>query len=186
MAAINELLPTLDRFTENIRDAKFKRQLTIEKLVELTGLSVSTVTKIVTGKQTDPKISTAAAMCYTLGLSLDELCGLAPSAPPDEELQNRVHDLELKNACKSGQIKELRARIAATHPLVYSLCAICIALLVALIAYLLGDFQHENIGLIQSGVLSKAAWALVSLIAVALGNTAALIWMICRRRKEQP
>lgn len=188
MSAIQELSPILDQFTERVRQAKDDQHLTIDGIADDSGLSSSTVTKIISGTQGDPKLSSAAAICRVLGLSIDELCGLSAPVPPDEELSARVHDLELANAELRGVDKIRLENIAMQKSILISALA-CFALSIvtslALLAYLIGDAMHENIGLIQYGELSKPAIAAIIVIAAALINAALLAYRIYKHGRTK-
>lgn len=184
MSAIQELTPFLERFTEHIRNAKDEKRFTIDSIVELSGLSVSTVTKVVSGAQNDPKLSTAAAICQVLALSLDEVTGVVPPVPPSEALLQHIHELELQGATKDGQLTEAHARLKSIQPLVYCLCSLCIVLTMCTTAYLLGDSQHPEIGLIRFGEVSAPAWFLIGVIVASVGTTALLVYRVLRQKKE--
>lgn len=186
MSAIQKLSPHLDQFTARIRQAKDDCRLTLDGIADQSGLSASTVSKVVSGTQRDPKLSVAAAFCAVLGLSLDELCGLAAPAQPDEELARRVHALELENAELHGADRAHLESLAAQRPiLIGAVASFALSMLttLALLAYLIGDAMHTNVGLIQNGDLSAPAWAAVLLIVAALGNAAVLIYRIVRHRR---
>lgn len=188
MSAIQELSPFLDQFTEKIRQAKEKQRLTIDNIVEQSGVSVSTVTKIVSGAQPDPKFSATAAICQTLGLSLDEVAGIVTAPPENDELLARIHELELREAEKDGQLEELRTRLKAIHPLVYGMCVLCVALSMAVAAYLFGDAQYPEIGLIRWGEVSGPAWALIGIIVLSVAVMVMLVYQVTHpkvRRKDE-
>lgn len=184
MSAIQELSPFLSQFTDRIRQAKDEQHLTIDVIVEKSGVSVSNVTKIVSGSQSDPRLSNAAAICQTLNLSLDEVVGLVPPAPADTELAAQLLESHLREAGKDGQILELHDRLKAILPLVYGLCAMCIVLAMCLTVYLLGDAQYPDIGLIQWGEISAPAWTLIGIIVLSVCTTALLVYRVTHSRKE--
>lgn len=178
MSAIQELSPFLSQFTDRIRQAKDEQHLTIDVIVEKSGVSVSNVTKIVSGSQSDPRLSNAAAICQTLNLSLDEVTGLVPPAPADTELAAQLLESQLREANKDGQLIELHARLKAILPLVYSLCGLCIMLAMGLTVYLLGDSQYPDVGLIKWGEISGPAWVLICIIVASVGTTALLVYRV--------
>lgn len=184
MSAIQKVTPYIEQFQRKIREAKESHHLTIEQLSEQSGVPASVVGRISSGAHPDPKLINAAALCDVLGLSLDELCGLAPAAQSDEALLARVHELEMKEAGKDGQILELHDRLKAILPLVYGLCAMCIVLAMCLAVYLLGDAQYPDIGLIQWGEISAPAWTLIGIIVLSVGTTALLVYRVTHSRKE--
>lgn len=173
MSAIQKVAPHIEHFQEKIREAKETHHLTIDQLADRSGVPSSVVARISSGAHPDPKLINAAALCAVLGLSLDELCGLATPQPPDEALTHRVHDLEIENE-HLRTVDEMRlAGIVAQKPILYGLFSyfvISIITTLALLAYLIGDAMHVDVGLIQNGVLSKPAIAAVILIVAAFGN----------------
>lgn len=189
MPEIQKLSPHLDQFTDCVRQAKDEQHLTLEILSDQTGLSISTVTKIISGVQRDPKLSVAAALCGALGLSLDRLCGLATPQPADAELSERYHALELENAELRGVDRTRLESIASQRPIILgALVSFVMSILttVALAAYLVGDAMHVNIGLIKGGELSGPAIAIIILIVIATGNAIQLGFRLYRYRKVKP
>lgn len=186
MSAIQLLSPTLDHFTEQIRQAKDDKHLTLDNIAESSGLSASTVTKVVSGVQRDPKLSVAAALCSALGLSLDVLCGLAAPQPADAELAAKYRALELENAELRGVDRTRLENMASQRPILLGALAsfvLSILTTLALAAYLVGDAMHVNVGLIKYGELSAPAVALILLIVAAAGNAALLAYRLYKHRK---
>lgn len=64
-------------FIKKIKAEKSKRKWTNEALSEASGVSVGTLNKVLSGDSADPKLSTAAAICRALSLSLDDACDLS-------------------------------------------------------------------------------------------------------------
>lgn len=182
MSAIQDISTRLDAFPSLIRGAKQSQGLTIDQLADRSGVSASTISKITTGVQMDPKLSSAAALCLALGLSMDDALGLVKATGSEAQLQQRVHDLELDNAQLSAEADSLRAvsaiqtdRVAALKTSSYFLGALCLTLAFLLTGYLVGDAQYPNIGLVQQGALSPLGWLIVAIIAVAISATAVLV-----------
>lgn len=191
MSAIQQITPRVGELNAQVRQAKTAGGHTNQSLADASGVSLSTLSKFLSGATSDPKLSDAAALAMTLGLSLDALCGL--SAPPesDADLTRRVHELELDNARLAGEVERLRAvgliqgdSLSAQRPLIYGMGVLCIVLAFALSAYLIADAQHPSIGLIQWGDLSLAAWALVILIACSTTTTVLLIYRVYRHGRR--
>lgn len=185
MSAIQEAAQKTTEFYTKIKQAKNAAGYTNQSLADASGLSLSTVAKILSGASGDLKLPDAVALALTLGLSLDELCGLIPPVPADEALLARVHELELESAAKDGQITELRTRLKAIHPLVYGLCALCVTLAMALAAYLLGDSQYPEIGLIRWGEITAPAWILIGIIVASVVVTVLLVCQVTHPRRHK-
>lgn len=71
--------------TENIgarlRDARMQRGLSLRSVAQALGVSASLISQVETGK-TQPSVSTLYAMVNHLGVSMDELLGVTPTAAP--------------------------------------------------------------------------------------------------------
>lgn len=185
MSAIQEVSENVEKFQAKVKEAKEAQHLTIEQLSERSGVPFSVIGRISSGAHPDPKLTNAAALALSLGLSLDELCGLVPPVPADETLLARVRELELENVAHETQVAELRTRIKAIHPLVYGLCVLCITLAMALAVYLLGDSQYPEIGLIRWGEITGPAWALIGVIIASVVVTVLLVWQVTHPRRKK-
>lgn len=98
MSAIQELAPFIGAYHGKIRNAKDHSGMTLEELSEKSGVSFSTVSRLYAGTQADPRLYNSAAICKTLGLSLDELFGLENPVGSPEKLTKQIHHVELENA----------------------------------------------------------------------------------------
>lgn len=185
MSAIQEVSENVEKFQAKVKEAKEAQHLTIEQLSERSGVPFSVIGRISSGAHPDPKLINAAALALALGLSLDELCGLAPPTPPDEAVLARNRELELESAKKDGIIEAMETRLKAIHPLVYGLCALCIMLAMALAVYLLGDSQYPEIGLIRFGEITGPAWALIGIIVASVVVTVLLVWQVTHPRRKK-
>ena len=76
MSAIQELQPYCDAFQGRIREAKDSKGYTLQRLIDESGVPKSAVNNISAGKQVNPLLYNAAALCKVLDLSLDDLFGL--------------------------------------------------------------------------------------------------------------
>lgn len=76
MSAIQDLAPFIGAYQGKIRRAKDASGMTLEELSNESGVSFSAVSRLYAGTQADPRLYNSAALCKTLGLSLDELFGL--------------------------------------------------------------------------------------------------------------
>ena len=180
MTAYQELYPKFESYPEAVKQAKRIKGLSINALVEASGVSYSSVSRLCDGTQLDPKLPNSVALCKVLGLSMDEIFGLSASEASAEELQAKLHAAELENAHLSEENKRLREvsrirteQLAARRPVIYILLALCAVLSCALIAYFFIDASIQDAGLIRSGNLSFLAWLLIGLVLAAI---AACIW----------
>lgn len=81
-------------------------KLTYRQLAELTGISESTVSRILTG-QVEPKYADMAAIAKVVGASLNDIAGIVQ--PEDEE----INELRLKVREQDAEIRSQAAAIAS-------------------------------------------------------------------------
>lgn len=167
MAAFQQLQPYFDSYNGKITAARNKKGLSIVDLSDQAGVSYSSVATQSAGKADNPKLFEQAAVADVLNLSLDELCGLRPPADVSD-LMSRIHDLELDNARKDGEIcrlnavaaggrqhaGDLAARIRSLRSLVLALAGFCTLLVMVVIGYMIFDAHILTAGLFQSAGLS--------------------------------
>lgn len=167
MAAFQQLQPYFDSYNGKITAARNKKGLSIVDLSDQAGVSYSSVATQSAGKADNPKLFEQAAVADVLNLSLDELCGLRPPADVSA-LMSRIHDLELDNARKDGEIDrlnavaaggrqhagDLAARIRSLRSLVLALAGFCTLLVMVVIGYMIFDAHILTAGLFQSAGLS--------------------------------
>lgn len=183
MSSIQEMAGHIEKFPQKLKYAKEDQHLTNAQVSEMSGISISTVNKLLGGVQSDPKLYNAAAICKALGLSMDDLFGLSHSEDSPDELTRKLHETELDCVRLRGENERLKEvnqirkeQLNARKPVTYMLLGLCAVLALALVAYLLVDANIEDAGLIQFGQLSAAAWGLVALLvaAVAAGTWAVI------------
>ena len=163
MSAIQDLAPFIGAYQGKIRRAKDASGMTLEELSNESGVSFSAVSRLYAGTQADPRLYNSAALCKTLGLSLDELFGLENAK------------LEATAAVQSAQIK-------STHTMCYVLALFCMLLSFSLIACLVTDAQSRSAGLIRDGDLSVAAWVCIALIVGSALASAITFYAIRKER----
>lgn len=186
MSAISEIYPHIEAFSAKIKHEKNTKDFTNQTLSDASGVSPSTIGKLLSGTTSDPKLSDAAALCAVLGLSLDTLCGLSAQRPPDEELQAKYHDLEIENAELRGTDKARLESLTAQKAIFSGLLVffvISAATTLALVAYIIGDAMHPTVGLIQYGELSAPAWAAVILVVAGIANAVVTGYRIYKSRR---
>lgn len=190
MSAIQDLETNITDFPGRIRAAKDACHYTIEELADLSGVSYSAVARLVSGTQADPKLYNSAALCRTLGLSLDELFALAPPSGTDAELIQRAHEAELAAAAARGESDALRATFEGTRAYALRqarstviLAALCALLSLVVLGYLIFDHTLIGAGLILNGQLTPLAWMLVVLLIAALSVAGRAVF---HAREHQP
>lgn len=185
MTAFQRLQPYFDSYNSKITAARNAQKLSIVDLAEQAGVSYSSVATQSAGKADNPKIFEQAAEAYVLGLSLDELCGLRPPADVTE-LTSQIHNLELDNAHKDGEIGRLNAvsdsdrqhnddlvgRIKSLRSLVLALAGFCTLLVMVVIGYMIFDAHIFTAGLFHSAGMSVFAVLLALLLLAAVAAIA--------------
>lgn len=168
MTPYQRLIPFFDSYNRKVTDARNDLRLSLAELSEQSGVSYSAVATQSADTAQNPKLFEQAAICDTLGLSLDELCGLCPASD-----LAAVHELEMDNVRQAGDVKRLeevnamlKAQLASRRPVVYALLAVCALLLVCLISYMVWDAQLVTAGLFQSAG-SSVLVVIFGLIVVA-------------------
>ena len=185
MSAIQELEPYISAYQGRFRKAKDASGMTLEELAERSGVSDSAVKRLYAGTQSDPKLYYSAALCKTLGLSLDEMFGLEQPTDSPSELQERNHKLELENVRLTAANEAQRAQIRSTHAICYLLAFFCAVLAFSLIVYLVIDSQITDAGIIRGGQLSLLAWLFIALIVLSILAAGFTILRIVRKERKE-
>ena len=168
MSAIQELQPYCDAFQGRIREAKDSKGYTLQRLIDESGVPKSAVNNISAGKQVNPLLYNAAALCKVLGLSLDELFGLEkPVDSPEGQLQ-RIHELELDNTRLTAVDGQKDKRLKTARIIVGALTSVSVLLLLVVIVYMVLDAHILNTGLFRSVGVSVFFVFLVLLVISAL------------------
>lgn len=182
---MEKLQPFFDAYSQKIRQRRNDLGMTAKTLSEKSGVPYSNICRVDSGTQANPLLYNAAATADTLGLSLDELCGLPRPVASSDELKERNNKLEIENARLLATNDAQRAQIKSTHTICYVLLFISAMLAVSLVAYLVIDAQIKNAGLIHGGTLSALAWAFIALIAASVIFGGIVILRIIRRENRE-
>ena len=168
MTPYQRLIPFFDSYNRKVTDARNDLRLSLTELSEQSGVSYSAIATQSADTAPNPKLFEQAAICDTLNLSLDELCGLCPASD-----LAAVHELEMDNVRQAGDVKRLeevnamlKSQLASRRPVICALLAVCALLLVCLISYMVWDAQLVTAGLFQSA-RSSALAVIFGLIVVA-------------------
>ena len=176
MSAIQELQPYCDAFQRRIREAKDSKGYTLQRLIDESGVPKSAVNNISAGKQVNPLLYNAAALCKVLGLSLDELFGLEkPVDSPEGQLQ-RIHELEINNTRLTAVDEQKDKRLETARVVIGVLAAVSTLLLLTVIGYMIFDAHILIAGLFRSVGVSVFALFLALLVLAAL---AAVVTALC-------
>lgn len=181
MSAIQELQPYCDAFQRRIREAKDSKGYTLQRLIDESGVPKSAVNNISAGKQVNPLLYNAAALCKVLGLSLDELFGLEkPVDSPEGQLQ-RIHELEINNTRLTAVDEQKDKRLETARVVIGVLAAVSTLLLLTVIGYMIFDAHILIAGLFRSVGVSVFAVFLALLVLAALAAVVTALRFLFRK-----
>lgn len=182
MSAIQDLQPYIEAYPKHIREARDKQGMTLQRLIAESGVSKSAINNLSAGTQVHPKLFDAAAVCKVLGLSLDDMFGLAKPCDTPEGMQLRIHELELENVHLNDEVKHNADMDRVKNTVIYALTGLCALLVVVVIAYMVFDAHILDAGLFQSAGLSVFA---VLLVIVLLGALYAIVYAMRTVRRKK-
>ena len=184
MTSMEKLAPYFEAYSEKVKRRRNEVGMTISALSDKSGVPYSNVSRVNSGVQANPLLYNEAAIADTLGLSLDDLCGLDHAAGSQSELQERNYTLEIDNAKLTATTKAQAAQIRSIHAVCYVLVFFCLVLAMSLVVYLVIDSQVTDAGIIRGGKLSIMAWALIGLIVAAVIAAGVTISHIIRKESK--
>lgn len=184
MTSMEKLAPFFEAYSEKVKRRRNEVGMTISALSERSGVPYSNVSRVNSGVQANPLLYNEAAIADTLGLSLDDLCGLDHAAGSKSELQERNYALEIDNAKLTATTKAQAAQIRSIHAVCYVLVFFCLVLAMSLVIYLVIDSQVTDAGIIRGGKLSIIAWAFIGLIVAAVIAVGVTISHIIRKENQ--
>ena len=82
---IQRIQPNCDSLWQRLKAAKEASHKTNQQIANETGISISTISKFFSGASSAPSVFNIAALCICLDVSLDDLMGIRPPAPSDQE-----------------------------------------------------------------------------------------------------
>lgn len=184
LTSMEKLAPFFEAYSEKVKRRRNEVGMTISALSERSGVPYSNVSRVNSGVQANPLLYNEAAIADTLGLSLDDLCGLDHAAGSQSELQERNYTLEIDNAKLTATTRAQAAQIRSIHAVCYVLVFFCLVLAMSLVVYLVIDSQVTDAGIIRGGKLSIMAWAFIGLIAAAVIAVGVTISHIIRKENQ--
>lgn len=109
---------------EKLNEFKKKKGLTNSQLSQMTGITISTIDKITSGNNTNPKLRTIEALCNALGCTLNDLvCDIESSneqnAPiiidkSNDDKQKLLHNYESLNNTGKNKLLEYSDDLVAS------------------------------------------------------------------------
>lgn len=184
LTSMEKLAPFFEAYSEKVKRRRNEVGMTISALSERSGVPYSNVSRVNSGVQANPLLYNEAAIADTLGLSLDDLCGLDHAAGSQSELQERNYTLEIDNAKLTATTRAQAAQIRSIHAVCYVLVFFCLVLAMSLVVYLVIDSQVTDAGIIRGGKLSIMAWAFIGLIVAAVIAVGVTISHIIRKENQ--
>lgn len=112
----------METLIDRCREAKKAKNLSNQKVADLSGVNLSTVNNFFRAGQRSPSIDTVGPICAAVGVSMDEFFGVAKAdtpPTPNAEIFRELIDVE-----KAG-IK-LRDRIIAALLIIVALLLVCL------------------------------------------------------------
>lgn len=85
---------------ERLNEFKKRKGLTNAQLAEMTGITISTIDKITSGNNTNPKLRTIEALCEALDCSLNDVIGFDTpkiNGQKDTKKEQLIKNYELLN-----------------------------------------------------------------------------------------
>ena len=122
-------------FTDKLNKLKDERKLTNQQISDLSGVPLSTVTRILNGQTDNPNFQTIIDIVTAMGGSLDELTGLSNSKKTKETENELI-------SCYKGIIENKNKYIKF-------LVALLSSILIALIILVVVDIMFRSIGYIR-------------------------------------
>ena len=122
-------------FTDNLTKLKDERKLTNQQISDLSGVPLSTVTRILNGQTDNPNFQTIIDIVTAMGGSLDELTGLSNSKKTKETENELI-------SCYKGIIENKNKYIKF-------LVALLSSILIALMILVVVDILFRSIGYIR-------------------------------------
>lgn len=127
-----------DMIRTQLKEMKDRSGLTNKELSELSGVPLSTVSKIMSGHTDIPNYQTVCDLVKAMGGSLDALAGIRPAEEAGPE-----------RAEESSEIKLYIQMIEEKNRWLKRLFVICCILMTVIVGILLFDYLHPTIGFIQ-------------------------------------
>lgn len=129
--------------SEKLKALKTEKNLTTQQLSELSGLPVSSISRILSGQTDSPGFLTVADLVRAMGGSLDEIAGLKAPEPQKVPEPPKVSD-EYQEV-----IKLYERSIAAKNAWIHKLAITCCVLVSVIIFITLFDILNGSVGFVR-------------------------------------
>ena len=189
---IQQIQPHCDTFHDRLKDEKIRQRKTNQDIANSTGIPVTYVTKFFGGRRADISVGYVAAICIDLGLSMDDLIGIPPQEPEEdqpgdvERLRAELRHKDELLAKTEQQVRMLESGIHARRPLIYSLVGLCALLAAMLMMYIVLDAMDPDQGMIRADGVSPAIYAgAIVLVCIALSAAHTFAKKKAKRESEK-
>ncbi len=109
--------------SEELKSLKDKSNMTAQQIADKSGIPLSTVTRILSGRTQDPTFSVVSAIVAALHGSLDALVGIdPPDAPPSDERLIRLYKEVI--SAKDKWLKRLAGALGVAVVMILSILLI--------------------------------------------------------------
>lgn len=182
---VAQLQPLADTLHERMKQEKNKQGKTNQSISDRTGVPISTTAKFFSGALSNPGIVPVTAFAIDLGLSLDELMGLAPQSDSEQigrlEAQLDRANSELELVRHHNEL--LESGIKDRKPVIFGLTVMCLLLTVSLMGYLTMDVSNLNFGFFTHEGISVAGIAIVVTLLGSVGVVAARFMLGIKKKR---
>lgn len=153
------------------RESRNRHGMTNQGVADIANVPLSSVQNFFASTSKTPTVNNSGNICRACGVSLDKYFDITPDVLPEDQIEKmeRDHKAELVTANLEGRIEQLTKSEKRLRISLYSIALLSVALLLALIGYMMFDYNVPYAGLIQSGKASTAAWIVMILLAVGVG-----------------
>ena len=182
------------------RDAKYRQNLTIQDLSDMTDISASTISNFFSASSKEPSVYKMGLICSALGVSMDEYFGIEKEVTTEDQLakaneqlkhQKQRHDADVQIAHLEGSMEQMektinyqRKKSRDTKFAIYGLTLLCAIFMAVIVGYIFFDYRIPHQGLIQGGDASIFAWIVFLLLAVGIGIFTAVFIVALRYTKD--
>lgn len=158
-----------------LKDKRDALGLSNQAVADLAGLSIHTVVNYFSNRSKATSAYTVGKLCMALHVSFDRAFDITADDAAESESTQRIHELELENVRRDGEIgrlnavQEMQTEQAASKRMTHTvLICICIMLTVALAAYIVFDAADYMHGFIRGGSPGTVAIIMISVLAASV------------------
>lgn len=172
----------VQKLQEKCREARDRLGYTNQDIADATGIPLSSVKNFFAATSKVPGLVYAGLICKFLGVSIDECLCITPAEDAEARLRRQMKENQINSENQrltevNGLRKELDKSRLSTILVLSFLCAV---LSVALIFYIIMDFNIKDAGLIQGGEVGGGAWIVITLVAIAFGVMSSALFSALR------